>query len=88
MYIIFEEHQYAAEDVKVALHGISELQDINKNVSVSYVGYYYEPAIPDCVFILPKVLLNEKDELVIAGRVMKKNSIPGTKKSRHRCRLS
>ena len=65
MYIIFEEHQYAAEDVKVALHGISELQDINKNVSVSYVGYYYEPAIPDCVFILPKVLLNDKDQLVI-----------------------
>ena len=65
MYIIFEEHQYAAEDVKVALHGISELQDINKNVSVSYVGYYYEPAIPDCVFILPKVLLNDKDQLVV-----------------------
>ena len=65
MYIIFEEHQYAAEDVKVALHGISELQDINKNVSVSYVGYYYEPAIPDCVFILPKVLLNNKDQLVV-----------------------
>jgi len=65
MYIVFEEHQYAAEDVKVALHGISELQDINKNVSVSYVGYYYEPAIPDCVFILPKVLLNEEDKLVI-----------------------
>ena len=65
MYIIFEEHQYAAEDVKVALHGISELQDINKNVSVSYVGYYYEPAIPDCVFILPKVLLNDKNQLVV-----------------------
>jgi hypothetical protein len=65
MYIIFEEHQYAAEDVKVALHGISELQDINKNVSVSYVGYFYEPAIPDCVFILPKVLLNDKDQLVV-----------------------
>lgn len=65
MYIIFEEHQYAAEDVKVALHGISELQDIDHKVSVGYVGYYYEPAIPDCVFILPKVLLNDKDQLVI-----------------------
>ena len=65
MYIIFEEHQYAAQDVKVALQSISELQDINKNVSVSYVGYFYEPAIPDCVFILPKVLLNENDQLVI-----------------------
>lgn len=65
MYIIFEEHQYAAEDIKEVLHGISELQDVNQNVSVSYVGYYYEPAIADCVFILPKVLLNEKDELVV-----------------------
>lgn len=65
MYIIFEEHQYAAEEVKQVLHGISELQDVNQNVSVSYVGYYYEPAIADCVFILPKVLLNEKDQLVV-----------------------
>lgn len=65
MYIIFEEHLYAAEEVKMVLHGISELQDVNQNVSVSYVGYYYEPAIADCVFILPKVLLNEKDQLVV-----------------------
>lgn len=65
MYIIFEEHQYDAEDVKQVLCGISELQDVEKRVSVSYVGYYYEPHIKDCVFILPKVLLNKDDKLVI-----------------------
>lgn len=65
MYIVFEEHQYAAEEVKQVLHGISELQDVDQNVSVGYVGYYYEPSISDCVFILPKVLLNENDELVV-----------------------
>ena len=65
MYIIFEEHQYNADSVKDVLRGISELQDVDKMVSVSYVGYYYEPHIHDCVFILPKVLLNEQDQLVI-----------------------
>ena len=65
MYIIFEEHQYKAETVKDVLRGISELQDVDQMVSVSYVGYYYEPHIKDCVFILPKVLLNEQDKLVI-----------------------
>ena len=69
MYIIFEEHQYNAETVKDVLRGISELQDVDKMVSVSYVGYYYEPHIHDCVFILPKVLLNEQDQLVVAEDV-------------------
>ena len=65
MYIIFEEYQYNADIVKKVLKGISELHDIDKKVSVSYVGYYYEPQIKDCVFILPKVLLNEDNKLVI-----------------------
>lgn len=69
MYIIFEEHQYEADTVKDVLRGISELQDVDKMVSVSYVGYYYEPHIHDCVFILPKVLLNEQDQLVIGNGV-------------------
>lgn len=69
MYIIFEEHQYKAETVKDVLRGISELQDVDQMVSVSYVGYYYEPHIKDCVFILPKVLLNEQDKLVIGDGI-------------------
>lgn len=35
------------------------LQDVEGKVSLSYVGYYYndDPDVNDCVFILPKVLL-------------------------------
>lgn len=69
MHIIFEEHQYELTAVKDVLRGISELQDIDQKVSVGYVGYYYEPNLGDCVFILPKVLLNESDQLVIAENV-------------------
>lgn len=60
MHIIFEEHQYDADIVKDVLRDISALQDVEKKVSVSYVGYFYSPTVMDCVFILPKVLL--KDE--------------------------
>ena len=28
---------------------------------LSYVGYYYNTELRDCVFILPKVLMNEQD---------------------------
>ena len=35
------------------------LQDVDNKISVSYVGYYYNPKIKDCVFVLPKVLIDE-----------------------------
>lgn len=57
MYIIFEEHQYDAGLVQDVLREISTLQDVEQKVSVSYVGYYYNTKLKDCVFILPKVLL-------------------------------
>ncbi|MBR6282843.1 MAG: restriction endonuclease [Muribaculaceae bacterium] len=60
MYIIFEEHQYKAADVKDALKDISSLQDVDKRISVSYVGYFYNAHVRDCVFILPKVLLQDQ----------------------------
>lgn len=61
MRILIEEHQYEAELVKEVLHGIDALQDIEGKVSLSYVGYYYNTELRDCVFILPKVLMNEQD---------------------------
>ncbi len=64
MYILFEEHQYESHIVKNVLKDIYVLQDVDKKVSVQYVGYFYNPHLHDCVFILPKVLMNEKDKLV------------------------
>ena len=61
MRILIEEHQYAADLVRDVLHGIDALQDIEGKVSLSYVGYFYNTQLKDCVFILPKVLMNEAD---------------------------
>ena len=64
MYILFEEHLYDSSLVEKILKDIYVLQDVNKKVSVQYVGYFYNPQLRDCVFILPKVLLDEHDKLV------------------------
>ena len=64
MYILFEEHQYESYLVEEVLKDIYILQDINKKVSVQYVGYFYNCHLHDCVFILPKVLLTEQETLV------------------------
>lgn len=64
MYILFEEHQYDSGLVEKILKDIYVLQDVNKKVSVQYVGYFYNPHLHDCVFILPKVLLDQGDKLV------------------------
>ena len=62
MRILIEEHQYQAEQIRDVLHGIDAMQDIDGNVSVNYVGYYYNTQLSDCVFILPKVLLEDTPE--------------------------
>ena len=64
MYILFEEHQYESHLVEKVLKDIYVLQDVDKKVSVQYVGYFYNPHLHDCVFILPKVLLTENETLV------------------------
>ena len=59
MRILIEEYQYKYEDVCDVLKGLGVLQDVEGKVSLSYVGYYFNdnPDVNDCVFILPKVLL-------------------------------
>lgn len=71
MYILFEEHQYESALVENVLKDIYVLQDVDKKVSVQYVGYFYNPHLHDCVFILPKVLLkDEGNQEVLAGVTM------------------
>ena len=64
MYILFEEHPYESCLVEKVLKDIYILQDVDRKVSVQYVGYFYNPYLHDCVFILPKVLLTEQETLV------------------------
>lgn len=68
MRILIEEYPYQAAAVKDVLEGIDALQNVEGQVSLSYVGYFYNPTLDDCVFILPKVLLKpgingEKDRV-------------------------
>lgn len=62
MKLLIEEYQYNVSDVENVLDGLFTLQDVEQKVSVSYVGYYYNPheKVRDVVFILPKVLIDEK----------------------------
>lgn len=57
MRILIEGHQYEASKIKDVLYGIDALETVEGYVSVSYVGYFYNAKLNDCVFILPKVLL-------------------------------
>lgn len=61
MRLLIEEYQYNASDVKESLSGPDALENIDHLVSVNYVGYFYNPTIGDCVFILPKVLMNQEN---------------------------
>lgn len=62
MRVLIENYKYQAADVKDILHGINALENIEGYVSLNYVGYFYNTELKDCVFILPKVLLEIKDK--------------------------
>lgn len=71
MRLIIEEYQYKAEDVREVLSEIGGLENIEGKVSINYVGYFYNRKLDDVVFILPKVLLvqreHDKQEYVFAA---------------------
>lgn len=73
MKLIIEEYQYSAADVRDVLSGISSLENAEGMVNVNYVGYYFNPKLKDCVFILPKVLL----EVVRSGDGTEKELVFG-----------
>lgn len=57
MIILIEEYQYAYEDVSQMAPSLEIQHDAEGKVSLSRVGYFFCPEVNDCVFILPKVLL-------------------------------
>lgn len=61
MRILIEEYQYNVSDVHDVLYGIDPMENVEGKVAIHYVGYYYNPLLGDCVFILPKVLLRDVD---------------------------
>lgn len=64
MKLLIEEYPYKVGAVHEVLDGLFTLQDIKGNISVSCVGYYYNPKIHDVVFILPKVLIDEHGKVL------------------------
>lgn len=85
MHIIFEEHSYKAEVVKDVLKDIGAMQDVDKNINITYVGYFYSETVKDCVFILPKVLLKDiKNEdgktIEVLADIEPRDNESGTKK--------
>lgn len=61
MRILLEEHEYEAAKVRDVLWE-GAFQNVDNYVSIKYVGYFYNPRIKDCVFILPKVLMDGDED--------------------------
>ena len=61
MKILIEEYGYAPQYVEEIMQGLESLKNKKGLISINYVGYYYNPYIEDCVFFLPKVLIDENN---------------------------
>lgn len=68
MRLIIEDYPYRPECVEHVLQGVESLRGKDGLVRVSYVGYCYNSAIKDCVFFLPKVIINEADPPRVLGK--------------------
>lgn len=76
MRILIEEYQYAYEDVSQMAPSLEIQHDAEGNVSLSRVGYLFCPEVDDCVFILPKVLLEgEFGQELVFGHIPPHNLI-------------
>lgn len=63
MRILIEGYHYPASVASDVLKGLDFLENITHEVVVNYVGYLYNPHIKDCVFILPKVLVDKNGKV-------------------------
>lgn len=63
MKILIEGYQYQESDVKHILRGF-EPCTMNGKTKIDYVGYFYSKEIADCIFFLPKVLMNDRNEIL------------------------
>lgn len=84
MHVLIEEYRYNYQDVSAIVSGLEDLHDSKGHVSLDWVGYYFNPSkeVNDCVFILPKVLLEvdpaDKKEKVF-GHILPENLINADK---------
>ena len=70
MITLIEEYQYAYEDVSQMAPSLEIQHDAEGKVSLSRVGYFFCPEVNDCVFILPKVLLEgELGQELVFGHI-------------------
>ena len=58
MRILIEGYHYQASEVTDVLKGLDFFENVSHEVVINYVGYLYNPYIRDCVFILPKVIID------------------------------
>ncbi len=63
MRILIEGYPYPYETVKDLVPIDNVWGKVEKNVLMPYVGYFYNPKLADCVFVLPKVLLDANDKV-------------------------
>ena len=63
MRILIEGAHYREQQVRHIVEGLDVLEAKEGEVRVPYVGYYYNVRLRDCVFILPKVLMDERERV-------------------------
>ena len=70
MRILIEEYPYRSEDISETVLGELLFHDAEGKVSLDKVGYYFNQKLNDCVFILPKVLLEgERGKEKVFGHI-------------------
>ena len=63
MNLLIEGYPYSIEALKELFPNVDELDVVNGVASVNYVGYYYYAEKGHPVFILPKVVIDQKDDV-------------------------